>query len=151
MRIVGGATFWASWPFLYMYLRNSVRCRVLVVAEGKVLLVQTWHGTGEWSLPGGGIHDGEDPALAATRELKEETDVALGVDQLRLLKREPYRSHGLRFDCHYFLAELGQTINASPNLPEILSSTWVDERELGDYKLSVDAQAALSARSALLQ
>ena len=151
VRFFGVVTFWVSWPYLYLYLKRSERSRVLVTAGGKVLLVQAWHGSGAWALPGGGIHSSEDSAVAATRELKEETGIALGIDQLRPLAREPYRAHGLSFDCHYFLAELDQTIEAVPKPPEIIAAAWVSETELANYKLAADTRAALSARDALLQ
>jgi 8-oxo-dGTP pyrophosphatase MutT (NUDIX family) len=53
-----------------------------VINDGAVLLVR--HNYGDrlsWRLPGGGIHQSEDPAAAIRRELREE--VALEVGDLR--------------------------------------------------------------------
>ncbi|MEL7447280.1 MAG: NUDIX domain-containing protein [Pseudomonadota bacterium] len=41
--------------------------------DGKLLLVRTSYGRHRWQLPGGGVKNGEDPELAARRELREET------------------------------------------------------------------------------
>ncbi|SEH16472.1 ADP-ribose pyrophosphatase YjhB, NUDIX family [Natronorubrum sediminis] len=43
-------------------------------------------GVGEWTLPGGHMEIGEDPAVAAVRELEEETGVRLDPDALSLLE-----------------------------------------------------------------
>ncbi|MDQ2050610.1 NUDIX hydrolase [Natronolimnohabitans sp. A-GB9] len=42
-------------------------------------------GIGEWTLPGGHMEVGEEPAVAAVRELEEETGVALDPDALEIL------------------------------------------------------------------
>ena len=48
------------------------RATALVMNEGRLLLVRE-RGARHWSLPGGGMKKGEDPVMAACRELDEET------------------------------------------------------------------------------
>jgi len=151
MRYIGTLAFWVSWPVSYVYLRLRERTRLLVLAEGKVLLVQTWHGPGNWSLPGGGIHKNEDISLAATRELMEEVGVGIGTEQLKPLGVQKYTEHGLTFTCHYFLVELNQALQLRPRLPEILDAQWVSHAELSRYALAADARDALSAYRRLVQ
>lgn len=151
IRLSGIVAFWLSWPLSYVYLRQAERTRVLVRSGDTVLLIQNWHSSGGWSLPGGGIHKNEEATLAATRELMEETTIALGVDQLRPIDTKKHTEHKLIFTCHYFLAELSEPIVAKPRLPEVLEARWVAIDELGDYRLAPDARHALSAIGALVQ
>lgn len=147
----GRIAYWLSWPALYMYLRGSVRTRVLIIAEEKVLLVQPWLGSGTWSLPGGGVRRSEDIRMAVTRELIEETGVALGVDQLQPLGLQAHSEKRFSYTCHYFFVDLKQAIRATPHLPEILDARWVSLQDLRSYQLDNSVELALSARKALLQ
>ncbi|HZU64672.1 MAG TPA: NUDIX domain-containing protein [Novosphingobium sp.] len=53
-------------------------CRVIALnAAGEVLLVRHSYGPQGWMPPGGGVKRGEDPVLAACRELEEEIGCAL--------------------------------------------------------------------------
>lgn len=63
----------------------KVAATVLIERDGAVLLVRRTidPGRGLWCFPGGYVDFGEDPALAAIRECREEVD--LEVEQLRLL------------------------------------------------------------------
>ena len=57
-------------------------------AAGRILLVRIAPGypaAGEWTLPGGGLNFGEDPAVAAVRELAEETGLDGTVEGLEFV------------------------------------------------------------------
>ena len=47
--------------------------------DGRILLLRQWHRDG-WTLPGGLLNRGEDPARAVVREIREETGLAVEVD-----------------------------------------------------------------------
>ena len=55
-----------------------------VIADGGRVLLAHWneHGRSGWTLPGGGIESGEDPADAAVREVFEETGFNAELDEL---------------------------------------------------------------------
>ena len=75
---IGRVAHVAATPLLRAYMKGQRRVRVLVLNEkNEVLLVRSWFGHQRWSLPGGGIKRGEKPAVAAAREVFEETGVTL--------------------------------------------------------------------------
>ncbi|GGC31992.1 hypothetical protein GCM10011371_19310 [Novosphingobium marinum] len=73
--------------------------RVVALDEaGRVLLVRHSYGSAAWMLPGGGLGRGEDIVAAATRELVEETGVALSCG--RHVDTYEVRLHGARNTVH---------------------------------------------------
>lgn len=60
-----------------------------VIAGNQILMVQHRHEGNEfWTLPGGGIEEGERAEITVEREIREETGLVLSVD--RLLFSRPY-------------------------------------------------------------
>ncbi len=60
------------------------RTRVLVIrSDGSCLLVRSWFGLHAWSLPGGAAECGETLEVAAVRELREETGIAVDPSRLQ--------------------------------------------------------------------
>lgn len=63
--------------------RTRVAAYALCLHAGQVLLARFVAGDSpEWTLPGGGLHHGEDPADAACRELTEETGYTGRIERL---------------------------------------------------------------------
>ena len=56
-----------------------------VIEAGRLLVSQRKKGAhlgGAWELPGGKVEDGEDPAAAVVRELREELGIEVTVDEI---------------------------------------------------------------------
>jgi len=78
------------------------RSCALLLRAGAVLLVrQTYRRATFWTLPGGGVQPGEDPAAAARREMQEETGLTVAI--ARLLLACP--RDGAAGTCRCYLAE----------------------------------------------
>lgn len=75
------------WRIAKVRLRG---CRIFAFdGAGQVLLIRHSYGSGNWMLPGGGLGQGEEPLVAALRELAEETGLALVQPRLFAEVEEP--------------------------------------------------------------
>lgn len=122
-----------------------VAAYAVVIDDGRMLLAH-WneHGMQGWTLPGGGIEDGEDPADAAVREVREETgydvvlDELLGIDSIVATRKDGREQHGLRivYRAHAVDGELTDEVDGSTD-----AAVWVplDEVDALDRVELVDA------------
>lgn len=112
-----------------------VAAYAVVVEDGRMLLAH-WneHGMQGWTLPGGGIDDGEHPADAAVREVREETgydvvlDDLLGIDSIVATRVDGREQHGLRivYRAHVVDGELTDEVDGSTD-----AAAWVPLAEVG--------------------
>src|ERR1700758_3503156 len=75
--------------------------RVLIIRRSKQIRVLP----GYWDLPGGTVEDGEDPADAAIREIKEETDLDVTNVSLYFEKSTVDKSKNKQFVTLVFFAK----------------------------------------------
>lgn len=121
----GNVIAFCGWPVLYFYLRIGKRTRIFLVADESVLVVKGWLGSAKWSLPGGGLHKNEDPAVGACRELYEETGLSIEPDNLKLVGEFEGGKRGLHFNYYGYVVRLDQKISPVPKGIEIVETKWL--------------------------
>ena len=140
---LGRIAYWAVWPGSWLYLRRSRRARLLLTCGDEVLVVRNWLGAGKWNLPGGGLHDGEEPAKGLLREVLEETGIRLAPADIRFLAEEPYRIHGFSYQCSYFVAAVPAKPEVSRRLPEITAISWLRRQNINARNAGPDVLRVL--------
>ncbi|MBI1857139.1 NUDIX hydrolase [Candidatus Saccharibacteria bacterium] len=90
-----------------------------MIFEDQILVTKNWMGNGKWSLPGGGLHHGEEPAIGAVREVLEETGIKLKPASLKLLGQETsiLNSHKDTLDLRKAPPSPDQLTSADSDLP----------------------------------
>ncbi len=141
--VLGRFLFWFGWPMWWFYLRfGPVRTKIVVIAGGThILLVKPWLGSGQWSLPGGGVHADERPIAGAVRELYEETCLRVREDQLSaVVKKSLIGDNGLKQHLMCFKVAVGKQAVIRPQAGEILAAQWFSWRELDNIKIGSTTQ-----------
>ena len=80
-----------------------------------------------WEFPGGKIEEGESPQEALSREIKEELDMDIMVDELLITVEHDYEDFHLSMDC--FWCEI---IAGKPELKEHEAARWLTISEIWD-------------------
>ena len=95
----------------------------IICHEGRVLATQRGYGdfAGGWEFPGGKVEPGEPPEAAVVREIREELDVAVGVDSLLVVVDHDYETFHLHMLCYLAHIEEGH-----PHLLEHSAARWLD-------------------------
>lgn len=123
-----------------------VSCYAFLVEDGRVLLCRMssstqWHG--EWTLPGGGMHLGEEPEQAMIREVLEETGLNVEPTGLFLVnsftsETDPSKQNiRIVYQARILGGELTHEVDGSTEVPE-----WIPLEKLGELPL---VSLALSA------
>jgi 8-oxo-dGTP pyrophosphatase MutT (NUDIX family) len=141
---IGIVGFYLAWPAFFVYLSRSERTRVIIVCQGKVLVVRNWLSDGRWSLPGGGLHKGEDPRLGAIRELFEETGIRIESDHLIELGTGRWQLHGLGYTFRSYVVCLDTEPQLHRQHIEISRLVWKQANELTPRQTSPDVLMSLA-------
>ena len=118
-----------------------IGCSIVIVdGAGRVLLLRHSYGPPVWSLPGGGIGRGEDPMVAARREVREELALELaGLTCFAVLEEE---LSGAPHTAHLFEA-------VSQGMPQVDRREVVEARFFAPDALPADVGAPTARRLAL--
>lgn len=128
---VAHASLW-----LVARLTGLARPRVLLVAQGRILLVRNAIGNQEWCLPGGGARWGEPARQAAARELEEEVGVHIAPDRLVHMTTLPPGSVPHQpYPAPIFIASSpDQPPKLACNRYEIMEAGWFKPSELPAHR-----------------
>lgn len=119
--------------------------RVLALdSDGRLLLVRHSYGSPSWMPPGGGMKRGEDPLLAAARELREETGLVL--ERARVASAGGERLHGARHTVSLVAGEVAGI--ARPDQREIIEAAFFAFDALPDNMPPVIRAQVLAWRAA---
>lgn len=129
-QLIGISTYWVTVPGIWLILRRTLRCRVVIRHEDSIVVVKPWLGNGKWCLPGGGVHGGESAAEAVRRETYEEVGIKLNPADCHSHGSQLYRQNGLAFTYHLFAAALAEKSPTKRQNIEIFEAAWVPVNRL---------------------
>lgn len=138
-------------PLSGLLLHNSERVRVVVHTKNEILLIRSSFGSQKWSLPGGGVHKGEESIQSATRELLEETSLKLTRKELKSVGARSLPTHKKwpRARLEFFDAPVSKKLTTHITRPyEIMDAKWwnIDQLPKGRSE-TVDVGLELSGIS----
>ncbi len=131
-------------PIIRWVVRGSRRSRVLIVCDNDYLLLKQWLGDGSWSLPGGGLHKGEDSLRGALREVTEELGLSLQPEELISRGHYDCRDGGFNFSYDLYVIRLPFRPELQLQRLEILSAVWYDRSYVPTGRLTPEVAVALA-------
>lgn len=128
------------------HFSGKVAVKVLLVRDGRLLIIRDAKDAEIWELPGGRLNEGEQPQDAARRECLEELGVDVSLS--RLVYAETF-VHSREQKCHLLLAYEArmQPSNQEILVPskEIAEAKWVNSDEVNEYRMYDNCRRAVTA------
>lgn len=86
----------------YLIMMKSIKVvAAIIIEDGSFFATQRGHGAWKdwWEFPGGKIEAGETPEEAVVREIKEELDTVVSVDEFLMTVEHDYPEFHISLDC----------------------------------------------------
>lgn len=111
----------------------QIRCRALIVNDGKLLVVKHAEEFDYYALPGGKLDSGETPLGCIKREIKEELGVDVAEPKLAYVYRWKSKDSTDNLDFIFWIEDgkdfLDLTKNERSHAYEIFEMRWIDKGE----------------------
>lgn len=141
---LGRIIYFITKPAILLLLRGSNRSYVLICYQDEIIITKNWLGAqNKWRLPGGGVHNNEDPKDAASREIFEELGLKIGINELKQLGNDPIIAKE-SYNYYLYQANLVSKPILKIDQKEILKANFVKISAAKDLKLSDELQIAVS-------
>lgn len=103
----------------------------IIIEKGKVFATQRGYGEFKdgWEFPGGKIEEGETPKEALKREIMEELDTEIKVEELIDTIEYDYPTFHLSMDCFWCEIVKGELV-----LKEHEAARWLTREQLGEVE-----------------
>ena len=118
----------------------------IIVNEGKIFATQRGYGDWKdwWEFPGGKIEPGETAEEALAREIREELNVEIAIDEFYQTVEYDYPKFHMVMDC--FICHIAE---GEPVLLEHEAAKWLSRDELGSVRwLPSDVELIESLKNA---
>lgn len=130
-RLCGRILYRVAWPGIYIIIRTQPpRTRVVLMHKNHILVIKDWLGSGNWTLPGGGLYQQEQAARGAIRELMEETGIRMRASELHKSGEYFVRSHGIPMTILGYYVEVDERPNIELRKWEVCDHQWITPEKL---------------------
>lgn len=145
---LGRTLFYITWPGIWLVvLLTPPRTRIIIEYKGKILLTKDWLGSGQWNLPGGGLHRNEPEAEGALRELYEETGIRLEQGSLKFVSSQK-SANGMHTNLLFFRTSITGSPEISLQKYEILDYMWIETSKLDTVNMHPVSRHVVSSLTA---
>lgn len=132
----GRLLYIALFPVRKAYRSKYTRAYGVIEYQDKILLIKNWLGSGAWSLPGGGGHQGEEFKDTLAREINEEVGLKIDKSKAKLIIKDEHAGDFGKKKFVIFHIKQENKPSIVLNHLEIVDYKWVDKKDLAQVRKS---------------